>query len=79
MDWFSPGAYDEAFLSAVGAYPDLYSFTLPLRAAIDEAKMARVKAALAIPIWTHGPPSRVNSRNLQTQLSARGVHGLFVD
>lgn len=79
MDWFSPGAYDKAFLSAVGAYPDLYSFTIPLRAAIDEAKMARIKAALAIPIWTHGPPSRVNSRNLQTQLSARGVHGLFVD
>ncbi len=79
LDWFSPNAYDMAFLAEVNAYPQLHSFTLPLQAAVDAAKMGRIKSTLSIPIWTHGPPSRINSRNLQTQLARRGVNGLFVD
>ncbi len=79
LDWFSPTAFDAPFLAALQAYPQLYSFTLPLRAALDEAKMGRIKSSLRVPVWTHGPPSRINSRNLQTQLARRGVNGLFVD
>ncbi len=79
MDWFSAQAYDPEFLAAVNAYPQLYSFTLPLRAAADAAKMQRIGSILSVPVWTHGPPSRINSRNLHTQLARLGVNGLFVD
>lgn len=79
LDWFSPDAYDPDFLASVNVYPELFSFTLPMLAAADAAKMQRIKTALSIPIWTHGPPARINSRNLHTLLAKHGVNGVFVD
>lgn len=79
LEWFSPNAYDPAFLARVNTHTGLFSFTLPMLAAADAAKMERIKSALSVPIWIHGPPSRINSRNLHTVLAKHGVNGVFVD